>query len=73
MLFLSILGVVFPSLTFRAQADKYQRLLQNHLSLELMQIVTIPTKDRNQMLVGVGGFLVQWEKGFRPSHVLQPH
>jgi len=29
-----------------------------------MPIVTFPTKDKSQMLVGVGGFLVQWEKAF---------
>lgn len=44
-----------------------QILQQSHLSWELMQIVTFPTKDKSQMLVGVGGFFVHSKRGFIPT------
>ena len=53
-----VAGVLFPLLSAGNGADTFPGLLL---------IAPFSTTDKSQMLVGVGGHFVQWERGFTIS------
>lgn len=57
------LGVIFPLLSVWNGADTFPGLLL---------IAAFPTTDKSQMLMGVSGHFVQWEKAFLQFLFLSP-